>query len=126
MIAPSVIDEILRLLAESSLSQRRIAEITNVSRGTVNAVARGKRRAHRCPWPDWEEPTGPLERCSKCGAMATTPCHACRVRELVHGGRARPNPVRSDVRLGLDLRDPHRRRYEEVRRRRNESADVPP
>lgn len=122
MIAPSVIDEVLRLLAEGSLSQRRIAQLTNVSRGTVNAVARGKRRAYRCSWSDWEEPAGPLERCSKCGSLATTPCHACRVRELVAGDRVRPNSAQGDVRLGLALCDPHRRRYEEVRRRRNESA----
>ncbi|NLF06403.1 MAG: winged helix-turn-helix domain-containing protein, partial [Pirellulaceae bacterium] len=39
MISTDLIDEVRRLLREGRLSQRKIAERTGVSRGTVNAVA---------------------------------------------------------------------------------------
>ena len=43
MIATSVVDEIRRLLQEGCLSQRKIAAQIGVSRGTVNAIALGRR-----------------------------------------------------------------------------------
>ena len=51
MIAPSIVNEIKRLLAEGKHSQRGIARMIGVSRGTVGAIARGTR-------PDYE-PQGP-------------------------------------------------------------------
>jgi hypothetical protein len=43
MIPPALIDKIRRLVATRSYSLRQIARLTGVSRGTVAAVARGKR-----------------------------------------------------------------------------------
>ena len=44
MIASDIVKEIRQMLAEGSLSQRAIAERMGVSRGTVCAIAHGKRR----------------------------------------------------------------------------------
>ena len=47
MITPAVAEEIKQLLRTRGLSQRRIAARTGVSRGTVNAIALGKRPDYR-------------------------------------------------------------------------------
>ena len=86
MIASPVVDEIKRLLGDGGLSQRKIARQMGVSRGTVGAIASGKR-------PDYEArrrirkdsfiaPAGPPVRCPGCGGMAQMPCLACHVRAL--------------------------------------------
>jgi hypothetical protein len=86
MIAPEVIDQIKRLLAEGNLSQRRIARQLGVSRGTVHAIARGKRTDDRTRKQKQEEdllaPRGPWDRCPTCGGMVQMPCLACRVRAM--------------------------------------------
>jgi len=89
MIAPAVVDEIRRLLGEGRLSQRKIAREVGVSRGTVHAIARGK-RPDRPARPlrrvgEVIEPTGPVRRCPECGAKVFTPCLACQVRALARG-----------------------------------------
>lgn len=122
MIAPSVVQQVRRLLAEGRLSQRRIAKTTGVSRGTVAAIATGKRREQgpRKGRDETEtlEPSGPPRRCPGCGATVYMPCRACRTREI--GDRRARSPwglLRPEKEpLGLDLRDEHRRRYEQVRR----------
>jgi len=87
MIASPVVDEIKRLLSDGELSQRKIARRLGVSRGTVGAIASGKR-------PDYEArrrirkdsfitPAGPPVRCPGCGGMAQAPCLACHVRALL-------------------------------------------
>jgi hypothetical protein len=86
MIAPEVVDRIERLLGEGDLSQRRIARQVGVSRGTVHAIARGKRADPRArkgrPEDDFPLPRGPWGRCPTCGGMVQMPCWACRVRAL--------------------------------------------
>ena len=82
MIASQIIDEIQRLILSGSLSQRKIARRLGVSRGTVNAVARGKRPApgqRPCEDP-LAAPSGPLVRCPGCGGLVRSPCLLCRVR----------------------------------------------
>jgi len=83
MIAPAVVDEIKRLLESGHLSQRTIAQQLGVSRGTVNAIALGKRLD---PDPDrdagFAAPEGPLTRCPGCGGLVLMPCLLCRVREM--------------------------------------------
>lgn len=88
MISPEKIDEIRRLLADGTLSQRQIAALTGISRGTVGAVASGK-RSDRLPQPtdDWDMPTGPIVRCASCGGRVIAPCRLCRVRELKSADR---------------------------------------
>lgn len=84
MIAATVVSEIERLLGEGRLSQRKIAGLTGVSRGTVSAIASGKRvlQAPRRPElpDDFFAPDAPIARCSGCGARVRMPCLACRIR----------------------------------------------
>ena len=134
MIAPAVVEEIRSLLTKGKLSQRAIARVTQVSRGTVGAIATGRR-------PDYETlrrsrrddtaplPLGPRRRCPGCGGMVYMPCHACRIRDT-----AARRPWQFDLRwlalldepLGLDLRDEERARYEEVRAQRAAAAQSSP
>ena len=120
MISEDTVNEIKRLLAEGRLSQRKIARMTGVSRGTVGAIANG-RRCDRPRLPvdgdDEGEPTGPPERCPKCGAMVYPPCRLCRLREVVARRRFPLRPERPLGLLELELSDEHRRRYENVRAR---------
>jgi hypothetical protein len=86
MLASGTVDEIRRLLGQGELSQRAIARVVGVSRGTVNAIACGRRpeRAADPPLPDdqWPPLEGPAVRCPTCGGMVRMPCLACRVRRL--------------------------------------------
>lgn len=86
MIAFTVVDEVQRLLDEGNLSQRKIARRVGVSRGTVNAIARGKRADYRARQREREgefvAPSGPVARCATCGAMVQMPCLACRIRAM--------------------------------------------
>jgi len=86
MIANAVEREIRSLLAEGALSQRKIALQLGVSRGTVNAIARGKRPDYttRRPRPAdrCTPPKGLPQRCPGCGGMVRMPCVLCRVRAI--------------------------------------------
>jgi hypothetical protein len=85
MIASDIVKEIRQMLAEGSLSQRAIAERTGVSRGTVCAIAQGK----RCDYPPqyfrkdmhFIPPAGLPVRCSGCGGLVQMPCLACYIRQ---------------------------------------------
>lgn len=126
MLAPWVVQRVKQLLAEGRHSQRQIAQITGVSRGTVHALATGKRRDPPEAKPGGshadEPPPGAVQRCNGCGALVQTPCLLCRVRRLVAEGRLpRPKNASEGV-LGLGLREEHRRRYEQVRKRREAAA----
>ena len=119
MLAPSMVLEIRRLLAEGIFSQRKIARLTGVSRGSVGAIASGKRPDYelRSRVEDkFERPAGPPRRCPTCGGMVYMPCRLCALRRrLAAKGRSRrPQPWPQGL-LGLELRDEHRRRYERVR-----------
>ncbi len=84
MITATVVDEIRRLLREGRLSQRKIASRIGVSRGTVNAIALGKRLCHADDRPAADDgftpPTGPPVRCPGCGARVRMPCLLCYIR----------------------------------------------
>lgn len=85
MLAPERVAEVKRLLAEGSLSQRRIAKQTGVSRATVGAIASGKRPDYSIRRPEETDPltpTGPPSRCKGCGGMVYLPCRVCYVRRL--------------------------------------------
>jgi hypothetical protein len=85
MIAASVVEEIRELLHEGELSQRKIARRMEVSRGTVLAIACGRR-------PNYDDrrrrenylpnPSGLPRRCPGCGGMVQMPCLLCYVRGL--------------------------------------------
>jgi hypothetical protein len=115
MIAAKVVTEICRLLDLKTHSQRHIAKLLGVSRGTVGAIASGKRPVTPLPEPcdeDTDERSGPPARCPDCGGLVYMPCLLCRLREQ----RAR-RIVRNvfEGLLTLALRPEHRERYEEVR-----------
>jgi transcriptional regulator with XRE-family HTH domain len=76
--------EIHRLLLAGELSQREIAAHLSVSRGTVSAVANGRRslegrEARRGYSP--LTPIGTPVRCPQCGHRVYLPCIICRIRE---------------------------------------------
>jgi transcriptional regulator with XRE-family HTH domain len=86
VIAAGVVEEIRDLLAEGALSQRKIAQRMGVSRGTVNAIARGRRPVYasgrRVPGIDFIPPSGRPVRCPGCGGMVQMPCLLCYLRAI--------------------------------------------
>lgn len=82
MIRDTVVQEVKRLLFVEGLSQRTVATQVGVSRGTVHAIARGKRPERVRPFPEdvmpWND--GPPKRCPHCGALVYLPCLACQIR----------------------------------------------
>lgn len=101
MLPLATVEEIQRLLDEGTLSQRKIAAKLGVGRGTVNAIARGKRGLHGREPGDCAagiyNPDVPPERCPGCGAMVYKPCVLCRTRSFVAGQRAQ-RAVAADTR----------------------------
>ena len=125
MLAPSMVTEIRRLLVEDKLSQRKIAKLTGVSRGTVGAIASGRRPDYepRSKSDDeFERPSGPPQRCTTCGGMVYMPCRLCALRRrLAASGKSRWRDPRPELPLGMELRPEQQRRYEEVRAARAEA-----
>lgn len=86
MLSDAQVATIQRLLNHSALSQRDIAREVGVSRGTVVAISRGRRRPRANGPPAAAEPeqatptAGPAIRCGGCGALVYPPCRACRLR----------------------------------------------
>ncbi len=93
MISQWKADEIKRLLGDGRLSQRRIALLLDVSRGTVSAIARGERTDYgalrRKRNQGFIPPSGPLRRCPGCGGKVSMPCLACHLRAIAKN-RGRP------------------------------------
>jgi len=86
MIANTTVRKVTTLLKEGKWSQRQIARMTGVSRGSVGAIARGTRTTHN-PENQEEEmriipPSGPPTRCPYCGRLVQKPCLACQIRAL--------------------------------------------
>jgi hypothetical protein len=133
MIAPQRVEEVKALLADGRWSYRKIAAMTRVSRGTIGAIASGKRREPQPKPSSWndeiEGPAGPPQRCPDCGGMVFMPCILCRTQAKVAASpllramkRARSRLL--GPRLRLELKPIHQARYEEVRRRkRREPAE---
>ena len=87
MIAPEVVAKIRIMLRQGKLSQRGIARRLGVSRGTVNAIALGRRPdyealPHRREAEEIPAPSGPPRRCPGCGGMVLMPCVACGIRAI--------------------------------------------
>lgn len=124
MIAQNLVEEVRRLLETGKYSQREIARRTQVSRGTVSAIASGKRR-NRVPVPKvqpWEM-EGPIKRCPICGGLVHTPCRLCEARRQVAADKKAfkenndPFPeTPKKIFWNLELEGEDRERYEEVRR----------
>ena len=84
MLKDSVIKQIQMLVQQGHLSQRKIAKLLGVSRGTVQAVANGKRTEHddKPSSKFWTIPTGQPQRCPLCGGRVRMPCLACQLYEF--------------------------------------------
>ena len=86
MIARALVEEVRRMLLAGRVSQRKIAQTLGVSRGTVNAIARGRRRDNFARRRQYEEadgftpPTGMPARCPGCGGLTQMPCLVCYIR----------------------------------------------
>jgi len=129
MIAAHLAEQVEQLLAEGKLSQRKIARLTGVSRGTVGAIASGRRRLRPKRISLWEEeadiPEVPPQRCPSCGGMVYMRCRLCRTQKAVATMPAlrTVSLARMQSRiepLGLNLKPVHHERYQEVRRWRRE------
>ncbi|MCE5268299.1 MAG: hypothetical protein LLG00_10485 [Planctomycetaceae bacterium] len=124
MIAPEIVADIRRLLEEDRYSQRQIARMLGVSRGSVCAIASGRRPDYESlpkPVDDLLEPAGPPERCPTCGAMVYMPCVLCHLQnELSRRPRSMSAKRHCDAPrlVELELRPEHRLRYEQVREAR--------
>ena len=86
MIAPHIVHAIRELLHEGQMSQRGIAKRLGVSRGTVNAIARGKRRERplqsRMSTVEGFGIASEPVRCPGCGGLVHMPCLLCYVRSI--------------------------------------------
>jgi len=88
MLPLTVVQEVRRLLDEDDLSQRKIAAKLGISRGTVDAIASGRRGIYGRE-PDREQSDLPCleltpQRCHGCGARVYMPCVLCRARQYRH------------------------------------------
>lgn len=111
MLEESIVAEVKRLVATKKLSLKKIADLTHVSRGSVSAIASGKRRIKKRkplrvpeiieetdPWGErFYYPAGPFARCPICGARVQMPCLACQIENQTRSiNDFRPNLVKSD------------------------------
>jgi hypothetical protein len=84
VITQQLIAEIHSLLFVEHCSQRAVARRLGVSRGSVQAVARGKYRLHpplkRPTGEGFQPPQGRHLRCPGCGGKVQLPCLACYLR----------------------------------------------
>ena len=84
MLALSTVLEIDRLLQQGTLSQRQIAARLGVSRGTVGAIASGRRGLVGTEPPAHGALTAASrarpERCLRCGHRVRMPCLVCSTR----------------------------------------------
>ena len=92
MIARAIVEQIRQLLGEQGLSQRQIARHLGVSRGTVLAIAQGRRPNYAADNEGdkvFSPSMGPPRRCPGCGGMVTMQCLLCKIRGLVAVDRRR-------------------------------------
>lgn len=84
MLPPMTVMEVRRLLDEGALSQRNIARNLGISRGTVHAIAAGKRpeRGPERGPAAFFSPAAIPRRCPTCGGLVQMPCLLCHVRRL--------------------------------------------
>jgi hypothetical protein len=125
MIRLATAEEIDRLLRGQKLSQRKIAVLVRVSRGTVSNVKHYPAKyglRSDCPHED-EEPVeasaGPKVRCAGCGGMVCLPCIACRDRAVLASARRSPGDEDANPdALNHDFHGEAQARYEELRKTR--------
>jgi len=88
MLPTALVKEISRLLKEGELSHRQIARHLGVGRGTINAIATGRRELHGKEPIKRQLTRGALSRpirCPRCGFRVYMPCRICRMRQYRDG-----------------------------------------
>ena len=102
MLASHVLEKIRALLKDPSMSQRKIALSVGVSRGTVWAIATGRRAPRRPAAPlDDALPILPTRRCPGCGSLVRYyPCLICRAQYYRREWLLVRKPVRRIQRRG--------------------------
>jgi hypothetical protein len=88
MLPSAVIHEIDRLLRDGELSHRKISTMLGVSRGTISAMANGRRGLYGKEPNDMRlslTPTAPPARCEHCGYRVYLPCLVCSARQHRYG-----------------------------------------
>ncbi len=80
MLRKEKVQEIKRLLDRGQLSQRAIARKLGVARGTVNAIALGRRGLHGRETGGDRVEELPKGLCIKCGFVGYMPCVVCQAR----------------------------------------------
>ncbi len=125
MVDPQKILEVIRLLKGGRFSQRKIALITGVSRGTVSSIAKGKIRREFTETVKIR-PKGPWGRCPECGGKTQMPCTYCHLKKAI-GVRSKDALWNfSEQKTGLldiDLKGWKLKRYLNVRKWREEQLD---
>ena len=120
MLAAKTVAEIQRLLDLKTHSQRRIAAIVGVSRGSVAAIASGKRRDVPADAADDAPMNHPVRRhgVPAAGGLVYMPCVFCAAcgKSGLCAACAPAQRVAGIVAFGPSAGTP--RRYEEARRRR--------
>ena len=84
MLPTALVHEIDRLLRQGELSHRKIASRLGVSRGTISAIANGRRGLFGKDPDDNRAAhirTAPPMRCPRCGYRVYPPCLICEARE---------------------------------------------
>ena len=92
MVTPAKVAGVRQLLAQGNISQRQIARQLGISRGTVGAIASGKRPDYLLKIPDLPQCLLPPVRCPGCGGYVHPPCRVCRLRNLRAQELARVQP----------------------------------
>lgn len=89
MLTTALVQEVDRLLREGELSQRQIASHLCVSRGTISAIASGRRGLHGRDTPlcTLSHALSTPTRCRTCGYRVYLPCLICRIRTRQHQQR---------------------------------------
>jgi DNA-directed RNA polymerase subunit RPC12/RpoP len=103
-ITLAMVEVVERMLAQGLVSQRRIAKLVGISRGTVNSIALGRRPRISTPADEFEQQRGPLVRCPGCGGKVFMPCLLCHVRQL----KARDHGLQVCAHRGSSRQPPHR------------------
>ncbi|MEM9187507.1 MAG: helix-turn-helix domain-containing protein [Planctomycetota bacterium] len=88
MLTTDKVNEVRRLLNEGRLSQRKIAKQLGVSRGTVNALATGRRGDFGREPTEARPESGPPKRCPTCGMLVYLPCVYCQAIDFRRRARS--------------------------------------
>ena len=112
MISQEKYQAVQKLLADGVLSQRRIAALVGVNRGTVRAIA-AETRSHKNRRTDKTQDrwtSDDLSRCPICGNMVMMPCLICEIQQRGFCSDSSDEAIT----IGFDLKPDHQERLQEI------------